>query len=128
MTSRNSEITLKLWNKTLTFSFKILSPYTNIWAIWPKKDELSNLNEILHRYYFKGSDFNICLQKYRPKMPKFGYSCPEIINFLILIRVCLYLTFKVLISNLALVSEDFGILYLFLLKINNFMCNIVVAY
>ena len=53
------------------------------------------------------SNLTLFFQKIVAQMPKFGYFGKRRINFLILTKFCLYPILKVLISNLALVLENF---------------------
>ena len=77
----------------------------------PKKYEISNLNEISHVSYFEGAyfKFDIRFWKCWAQMPKSGHLGPKSINVLILIKFCLYPILKILISNLTMVFENFGI-------------------
>ena len=74
-----------------------------------KGTTLQSFNEILSVPYFEGADFNsqIGFWKFRFQMSKFGHSGSKSINFLILMKFCMYPISKVLTSNPTFVFKNF---------------------
>ena len=99
----------EIWNFLLVYVFQISSTNAQIWAFWAKKYQLSNLHEFLHLLYFEGTDFKfvICLWKFWAQRAIFWHFGPKSISFLILTKFCMHPFSNVLISNLALIFENF---------------------
>ena len=95
----------------MAFVFQASSPNAQIWVFLVNKYQLSYHNKILPVPYIKDTDFkaDIGFWKFWAQMPKFGDFGPKSINLLILIKLCLYPILKVLMSNLTLVFQNFGI-------------------
>ena len=89
----------------LTLVFENFEPKSPFWS--------KSINcLILTKFFvccFAGADFksDICFQKFLAQIPKFKNFGPKSINLLILTKVCLFATSKVLISNLTFVLKNF---------------------
>ena len=109
----------RCWSQIWHLFSKILNPNVQIWVFWVKKYSPSNLNKMSLVPYFEGAGLksDICFPKFWAQMPKPGHFGPKSINFLILMKFCLYPGSKVLISNQTFVFKnsktkfpDFGVL------------------
>ena len=60
-------------------------------------------------HYFQAADFksDIGFRKFLAQIPKFGHFGLKSINFLILMKFCMYTISNVLIANLTLAFEKF---------------------
>ena len=89
-----------------SFCFPNIERKFQIWAFWAKKYQFYNLKEILPLLYFENLSFVIA--KFRFQIPRSGHWRVKSINFLILRNFfSRNPIFKVLISNLRLVFEDY---------------------